>query len=276
MSDQYKLMCVLAHPDDESLGVGGTLAKYADEGIETYLVTATRGEYGWFGAEEDNPGPEALGKIREKELQNAADVLGIQELVFLDYIDGQLDQADHNEVIGKILKQIRRIQPDVVITFDPYDAYGHPDHIAISQFTTSAIVRSADANYENDYAPYCVSKLYYFAETKEELDIYEEAFGELVMQIDGQARGTVGWAEWAITTQIDTAEYWEQVWKAVSCHQTQLPGYQALKNLSSEKQKRLWHSESFYRVMSMVNGGRQIETDLFEGIRTLKQETVQS
>src|SRR5215217_698389 len=65
MVDQLKLMCVLAHPDDESLGMGGTLAKYASEGVETYLVTATRGERGWFGDEKDNPGLEALGRMRE-------------------------------------------------------------------------------------------------------------------------------------------------------------------------------------------------------------------
>ena len=65
MTNNLKLMCVLAHPDDESLGTGGILARYAAEGIETYLVTATRGERGWFGDSEEYPGPEALGKIRE-------------------------------------------------------------------------------------------------------------------------------------------------------------------------------------------------------------------
>lgn len=272
MKNQLRLMAVLAHPDDESLGVGGTMAKYADEGIETYLVTATHGEYGWFGAEEDNPGPEELGKIRETELQNAADVLGIQEVVFLDYVDGQLDQADHDEVIGKIVQHIRRIKPDVVITFDPYGAYGHPDHIAISQFTTSAIVQAINTDYQNEYAPHRVSKLYYFIETTDVLDIYEDAFGELIMQIDGQVRRPVGWTEWAITTKIDTSNYWKQVWEAVSCHQTQLPGYGAIKELPEESQQQLWHSGTFYRAMSLVNGGRQIETDLFAGIRVEERE----
>ncbi len=65
MTDQLKLMCVLAHPDDESLGTGGILAKYAAEGVETYLVTATRGERGWFGYESDYPGLEALEAVRK-------------------------------------------------------------------------------------------------------------------------------------------------------------------------------------------------------------------
>jgi LmbE family N-acetylglucosaminyl deacetylase len=58
-----RLLCILAHPDDESLGLGGILAKYGAEGVETYLVTATRGEQGWFGPPEDNPGPTALGDL---------------------------------------------------------------------------------------------------------------------------------------------------------------------------------------------------------------------
>ena len=91
MNDNLKLLAVLAHPDDESLGNGGVLAKYADEGVEVYLVTATRGERGWFGRPEDYPGPAALGEIRERELLEAADILGIREVSFLDYRDGELD-----------------------------------------------------------------------------------------------------------------------------------------------------------------------------------------
>ena len=75
MTETLKLMCILAHPDDESLGTGGILAKYAAEGVETYLITATRGERGWMGDEKDDPGPEALGQLRTQELQAAARAL---------------------------------------------------------------------------------------------------------------------------------------------------------------------------------------------------------
>jgi LmbE family N-acetylglucosaminyl deacetylase len=93
MTDKLKLMAVLAHSDDESLGVGGILAKYAAEGVETSLVTATRGERGWFGDEQQHPGLEVLGQIREAELRAAAEILGIGSVDFLGYIDGELDQA---------------------------------------------------------------------------------------------------------------------------------------------------------------------------------------
>ena len=147
MTEPLRLLAVFAHPDDESMGMGGTLAKYAAEGVETYLVCATRGERGWFGPEDQNPGLRALGEIRERELENAARELGIKGLYFLDTIDGEVDQAESSEVIGKIVVHIRRVMPHVVVTFPPDGNYGHPDHIAVGQFTSAAIVCAADASY---------------------------------------------------------------------------------------------------------------------------------
>jgi LmbE family N-acetylglucosaminyl deacetylase len=140
MGKTLTLMCVLAHPDEESLGMGGTLAKYGAEGIETYLVTATRGQRGWWGDKKENPGLEAVGRVREAELRCAAQALGIRDVQILDYVDGDLDQADAGEVTHKIVRHIRRVRPDVVATFAPEGAYGHPDHIAISQLATAAVV----------------------------------------------------------------------------------------------------------------------------------------
>jgi LmbE family N-acetylglucosaminyl deacetylase len=270
MNNSFRLMAVLAHPDDESLGMGGILAKYAAERVETYLVTATRGERGWFGDERDYPGPEALGRIRQAELLAAADVLGLRKVTFLDYLDGELDQVDPAEAIAKIVTDIRRVRPQVVITFDPNGVYGHPDHIAISQFTTAAIVAAADPSYHGvggKLPPHRVSKLYYRTFARAEQLAYEAAFGELVMTIDGVNRRTAAWPDWAITTRIDTAAYWPQVWQAVACHQTQLPGYQALKELPDEYHHALWGAQTYYRAFSLVNGGRAVEADLFAGLR---------
>src|SRR5579864_498186 len=119
MAGTLKLMAVLAHPDDESLGVGGILAKYAAEGVETFLVTATRGERGWVGDEQQHPGLEVLGQMREAELRAAAEILGIGSVHFLGYIDGELDQADPAEVVAKIVRHLQRVRPDVVVTFGP-------------------------------------------------------------------------------------------------------------------------------------------------------------
>jgi len=269
MADALKLMAILAHPDDESLGNGGILAKYAAEGIKTYLVTATRGERGWFGDEREYPGLEELGKIRENELLDAAEVLDIRYVDFLDYIDGELDQACPTEAIAKIAGHLRHVRPDVVVTFGQYGGYGHPDHIAISQFATAAIVEAANPHslYYGNLPPHCVSKLYYMAETEETFSVYQSVFGDLAMHIDGVKRGIVTWPDWSVTTRIDTWDYWRTVAHAISCHRTQAPAYQALEQLSEEQRKKLWGSQTYYRVFSRVNGGRHLEEDLFEGLR---------
>ena len=265
MNEQLKLLCILAHPDDESLGTGGILAKYAAEGVATYLVTATRGERGWFGAPEDYPGPAELGRIREAELRAAAQVLSLRQLELLNYIDGDLDQADPDEIIAGIVGLIRQIRPQVVVTFDPEGAYGHPDHIAISQFTTAAIVQAAATDYPaaRDWPPHRVSKLYYMAFSEQSNAVYQEVFGDLMMAVDGIERRTAGWKDWAITTRIDTRDYWQQVRQAVACHKTQLPGYE----VPEEQHMKLWGTQEFYRAFSLVNGGRQVEDDLFAGLR---------
>lgn len=268
MSENLKLMCVLAHPDDESLGMGGTLAKYSSEGVETYLVTATRGERGRFGAAGESPGPEIVGRVREAELLAAAKELGLREVRFLDYTDGELDRVDPGEAIGRIVAHLRRVRPDVVVTFGPEGAYGHPDHIAISQFATAAVVCAADPGYDGSGNTHRVSKLYYMAWRRNKWDSYEAALRrKLVSRVDGGERHATPWPDWAVTTEIETGAYWPAAWRAVSCHKTQMAIYRQLEHLSEEHHRALWGSQEFYRVFSVVNGGRKAETDLFEGLR---------
>ena len=255
-------MAVLAHPDDESLGVGGTLAKYASEGIETFLLTATRGDAGRYRdhrpGDAQHPGPMALGNIREGELRAAASVLGVPDVALLDYRDQQLDRANPQEVVAAIVQHLRRVQPNVVITFGPDGAYGHPDHIAICQFTTAAVVAAADPT---------ISKLYYIAWPESAWAAYQSAFKKLTSTVDGVERQVVPWPDWEITTAIDTRQFCQTVWRAISCHESQMAAYTRLQHLSPEHQEAIWGVQSFYRVFSMVNGGRARETDLFEGIR---------
>jgi LmbE family N-acetylglucosaminyl deacetylase len=269
MTTNLKLLCVLAHPDDESLGNGGILARYAAEGIETSLIVATRGERGWRGNEEEYPGLEAFGKRREAEVLAAANVLGLRQVEFLDYLDGELDQADPAEAIAKIVGYLRRVRPDVVVTFGPDGAYGHPDHIAICQFTTAALVQAANPNAldESSLAPHGVSKLYSMVATQHLLEAYQSVFGKLVMHIDGMERRGVGWPEWAITTRIDTQTYRQTVWEAVLCHESQLSVYRQLEHVSQQDQQELWDTQTYYRALSVVNGGRSVEDDLFEALR---------
>lgn len=135
-----KLLAVFAHPDDESFGPGATLAKYAKEGVEVYVVCTTRGEAGRGTSEE-----------RTKELLRAARVLGVKRVDFLDFEDGEISNNQYHDLAGKILEKIEAIKPQVLMTFDLTGGSGHLDHIAVSLTTTYAFLRQTIAK-----------KLYYF------------------------------------------------------------------------------------------------------------------
>ena len=273
--EPLRLMAVLAHPDDESLGFGGTLAKYAAEGVHTSVVTATLGEAGRFRGippGEGHPGPEALGRIREAELRAAAAALGVRDLALLGYRDQELDRADPREAVARIVAHLRRVRPQVVLTFAHDGAYGHPDHVAICQFTTAAVVAAADPGFrpagaEPSADPHAVSKLYYMAWPAAAHSAYEEAFRKLVSHVDGVAREASPWPDWSLSCMIETRAHWETVWRAVSCHESQVTAYEKLAHLSPESHEALWSWQSYYRAFSTVNGGRTRETDLFEGLR---------
>lgn len=268
-----RLLGILAHPDDESLGFGGTFAKYAAEGVETYLVTATRGEHGRLGPRGERGEPVEVGRVREEELRAAATVLGIRQVSVLGLPDGAVDKVAVSTAIRAIVSHIRRTQPDVIVTFGPDGAYGHPDHIAISQLTTAAIVSAVDSGYRigdgseaDSFPPHRVAKLYYLAWRKNKWEAYQAAFRKLTSMVDGIERQAHPWPDWSVTTEIDTSDIWPVVWKAVCCHRTQMSIYERLEDLTEEQQTALWGSQEFYRVYSSVNCGRSKEKDLFEGL----------
>jgi len=131
------LLVVLAHPDDESFPMGGTLAKYAAQGARVELVCATRGEAGIPGKT-----PVEAAQTRERELRAAANVLGLAGVRFLGYQDGQLAAANPDYALTQLVTLMWEIRPDVVITFGPDGISGHPDHVAIHRFTTQAFDRA--------------------------------------------------------------------------------------------------------------------------------------
>jgi LmbE family N-acetylglucosaminyl deacetylase len=254
-----RLMCVLAHPDDESLGTGGTLAKYAAEGVETYVLTATRGERGRFGEGSERPSDDVVGQTREAELRAAATALGVREVSVIGYPDGGVDRVDPAIAQQAIADHLRRIQPHVVITFGPDGAYGHPDHIAISQLTTAAVVRAA-------HQEHAIAKLYYIAWGAPTWAAYQAALKKLTSVVDGVERAVTAYPDWLITTRIDTSEVWPVVWRAVQCHRTQMSIYANLASLPPAHHRALWGVQEYYRAFSLVNGGRTRESDLFEGL----------
>lgn len=264
----FRLLAIFAHPDDESMGMGGTLAKYASEGVDTHLICASRGEKGWFGLEEQNPGPEQLGRLRTNELIQAANILGLKSVEYLGYLDGEVDQAEPAEIIEKIVRHIRKIRPQVVVTFPPDGNYGHPDHIAIGQYTTAALVCAADSTYPdlNNLSSHRVSKFYYMVDGEKFINLIAPFMGDMSFSVKNQLRGEFPWKEWMITTRIDTAEHCQTAWRAILCHQSQLHSIGVLAKLPEDAAASVLAMQgTFYRVFSLVNGGGGEETDLFDG-----------
>jgi N-acetyl-1-D-myo-inositol-2-amino-2-deoxy-alpha-D-glucopyranoside deacetylase len=167
------LLAVLAHPDDESFGMGGTLALYAERGVDVYLVCATRGEVG--AADEDHlKGYKSIAEMRESELRCAAEILGLKGVFFLDYRDSGMPGSVENqhpdaqighpieEVAGRVVRYFRELKPTVVLTFDPIGGYHHPDHIHIQKATTLAFEKAGNPGFHpGSGEPFSPSALYY-------------------------------------------------------------------------------------------------------------------
>lgn len=167
------LLAVLAHPDDESFGMGGTLALYAQRGAEVHLICATRGEAG--DVEPDYlKGYSSIAELREAELRCAAEKLGLKGVYFLNYRDSGMAGSPDNhhpqalaaapleQVSADITYQLRQIRPQVVLTFDPIGGYRHPDHIKVHQATVKAFFAAGDPAVSIDgLPPFQPDKLYY-------------------------------------------------------------------------------------------------------------------
>jgi N-acetylglucosamine malate deacetylase 2 len=146
-----RLLAILAHPDDESFPIGGTLARYAEKGAVVDLLVATRGEAGIPGKSADE-----TATLREKELRRACAVLGINPPKFLGFFDGRLDEIPEETGVMYILAALTRLKPDVVITFGPDGISGHPDHVRVNRWTAIAF----DQLHQESDGP---QRLYYIA-----------------------------------------------------------------------------------------------------------------
>jgi mycothiol conjugate amidase Mca len=187
------IMAVHAHPDDEVVFTGGTLALYSSKGVRTVLVTATGGEEGEIHDPDLDPDEARprLGDIRRAELRQAVEILGIDHFELLGYRDsGMVDSepnqrldnfhnADREEATCKLVALVRKYRPQVLITYDENGAYGHPDHIMCNVITHAAFEKSADPTYMPELGEPCVPmKLYYTHWARENWDRAREMFIE--------------------------------------------------------------------------------------------------
>ncbi|MEV4750142.1 PIG-L family deacetylase [Streptosporangium amethystogenes subsp. fukuiense] len=272
MSDGLTLMAVHAHPDDEVIGTGGILARYADEGIRTVLVTCTNGEQGDApgGAKPGEPGHDeaAVSALRLEELRASAAHLGISHLELLGYRDSGMVGWAGNEAedafanvpfeqaVGRLVALMERYRPQVVVTYDENGGYGHPDHIQAHRIAVAATEASG-----------IPGKLYYTAVPREriaEMFAYLRSTG--AAPEDLELPEDFGVPEEQITAVIDVADQVERKRKALEAHASQGENIFLLR-MPAEAQHRAFAQESFIRHLNRVPAAADREDDLFDGLR---------
>lgn len=280
-AEKRVLLTVLAHPDDETFGTGGTLAHYASLGVEVHLICATRGEVGDVEPEMLE-GFASVAELRESELRCAAETLGITRVHMLDYRDSgmqgspdnhhpkALAAADINKVAGEIVQKIRELKPQVVITFDPIGGYLHPDHIAIQNAAVKAFYAAADPDqYKGEYPAYQSRKLYFhtFPHGFLRLSLF---FLKLVGK-DPHKFGKNGdidlvpiaEANFPVNAKIDYRKVLDKRDRASACHASQ-GGARITGGVMKKLRKVFGISDNYMRAYPPPD--KHIEKDLFEGI----------
>lgn len=283
MSD-LAILASYAHPDDEQ-GVTGTLAWYAEQGVRTGLICATRGELGEI-AEADPPlaTPETLGQVREQEMRRAAEIAKIQQLWFLDYRDSGMRGTDGNkdaaafmnvaeqEALGKIVRIIRAFKPTVMTTFDPTGGYGHPDHIRIHELTTKAFHAANDPAQFPDAGPaWEVKRLFYAAMPRSrirQLAQFAEQAG-MKSNFTGMDPEKLGLPDEMITSRVDVREYKDVKRRSLGQHRTQLNPNSPFAKLPEEITSQ-WRSTEYFVLAAGVpvdTSNPEAAADLFAGLR---------
>jgi LmbE family N-acetylglucosaminyl deacetylase len=284
MNDHKVMLAFLAHPDDESFGMGGTLALYASRGVEVHLVCATRGEVGEV-APELLKGFNSIADLRTSELRCAAGILGLAGVHFLEYRDSGMPGSPDNshpralaaqpldEVAENLACYLRELKPQVVLTFDPIGGYRHPDHIAIHQATRRAFERAADPavtpGAESLYRP---QRLYFHTIPRGFLKFAVRFL--LLIGKDPHKWGANGdidlvslaEVEFPTHARINIRPVREKKARAGACHSSQGGGRMG-GGLAGLFQRLFDGTETFMRAYPRVEAGEKVEVDLFAGVR---------
>jgi LmbE family N-acetylglucosaminyl deacetylase len=272
---ELTLMAVHAHPDDEASSTGGVLARYAAEGLRTVVVLCTDGSCGDGpgGVKPGEPGhdPRAVAALRATELEESCAILGVSDLERLEYGDSGMMGWDSNAAPGafwatpveaaavRLAALMRHYRPDVVVTYDEYGFYGHPDHIQANRITVAAI-DSLDA----DEAP---AKLYWSTMSHSTMTEFEAKLREQGADwAEDPDAPQLGAPDDQITTWVDTVAFAEQKYRALAAHVSQ-PDNAFFLKLGLETFTDLLGVETFLRVRDTTGRSQPQETDLFDGLR---------
>jgi mycothiol conjugate amidase Mca len=282
VADELTLMVVHAHPDDESISTGGVLARYADEGVRTVLVTCTGGEVGEI-ADRALATPDTLAEVRRRELERACEILRVGRLHLLGYRDsgmmGTPDnehsssfyQASPAEATARLVTLVRRHRPQVLVTYDERGFYGHPDHIKAHQITVAAFDAARDpARWPETGAPWRPAKLYYTAVARSAIRNLGRLLLDAGIEVPFEGRDTgepeIGTADELITTQIDVSAQVERKRQALMAHATQMGPEVFFARMPPPLFHQVFGRESF-RLVRGRPGVSSIEDDLFAGLR---------
>ena len=272
------LLSVHAHPDDETITMGGTLARYSAEGVRTIVVTYTNGDMGWV---DNQPASRGLnvGALRERELEAAVQRLGVSRLVRLGYFDsgmagwpdnyrpGAFFAADLTEAANKLVEIIETERPQVMVAYDETGGYGHPDHIKAHQVAVAAYAASGAVQPAKLYfvrLPLTWSREFVRALRDAGIDAPASA---ATGADSGPDVLEVGVPDDLVTTAIDVRDYVETKRAALACHASQMPPTQFLMRMADALAQRLWAFEYYSRQAGPTEtpcGER--ETDLFSGV----------
>ncbi len=275
------LLSFHAHPDDESISMGGTLASVAAAGTPVTVVTATRGEAGEIHNRQDaDEVRDRLGEIRTAELISALKVLGVGEPVFLGYRDSGMMgtpenqhsdafwRADFFEAVGRLVRIVREHRPEVVTSYDPFGGYGHPDHIQVHRIGTAAYWAAADVGRfpATDYGePWMPSKLYWATWSRDRMiKVRRQMTPDLGAGVEAD-EPSVGSLEGHITTTIDIGEVFDLKHQALLCHDTQFSADSWIRTLPSDVLRGFIGFESLTLVHSAVECAAD-DPNLFAGI----------
>jgi LmbE family N-acetylglucosaminyl deacetylase len=264
-----RIIAVFAHPDDEGM-VAGTLARYASNGAHIGLVCATKGEAGEI-SDSSLATPENLGAVRERELRCACDVIGIDELFLLGYCDSGMQgtpanerstafiKAADEEVQRKLVEIYRRFKPDLVITFEPFGWYGHPDHVAAGKHATAAFHLSGSPTaFPGEGEPWQPGHLYQaalLAEKFREIFTVAREMGLDVGDYDDSDFDERENSDEKITHTMDVTPYLDTKTRSMRCHETQFGEDNLFRKLPQDLIFDLFRFEYFIQVIPPVAGG---------------------
>jgi len=246
-ADRPSLLAVFAHPDDESLACGGLLAWCAAVGVRTSLLCLTHGEHG------GHTGVSSLAAVRARELREAATVLGISDVTLLAHQDGMLPWTDATRLEGDIRDAVARAAADVVITFDEDGLYWHPDHVAVHERTTAAVLSGAGRRPALYYVTLPTGSMRSVVEHAATLAAVQDPTGAPPTHILGIADpDAFGSCAPAPTLVVDTGDFARQKLLALHCHRSQLrsqlPKQDALTLVTTATAPRLLGIEHYRRA----------------------------